>query len=138
MKVHEEGALKVADFLEKHPKVTRRIYPGLPSHPQDDLACRQMNNFSGMLTFQVKEGVHSARIFAKRLELIYYAVSIGHHRSLIFHLPTSVLLRTSFPLTEEQEKSYRSYAGDGIFRFSVGLEDPEYLIQDLGQALCNV
>lgn len=138
MKAHEEGALKVAKFLEGHPKVTQVIYPGLSSHPQHDLAQRQMQNFSGMLTFQVQDGARAARILAKNLGIIHYAVSIGHHRSLIFYIPTNELLRTSFPLNKEQEKSYRAYAGDGIFRFSVGLEDPEDLIQDLMQALSEI
>ncbi|HWQ64851.1 MAG TPA: PLP-dependent transferase, partial [Methanospirillum sp.] len=135
MKAHEEGALQVATFLENHPKVTKVIYPGLVSHPQHDLAKKQLQNFSGMLTFQVKDGSRAAKLFSEHLEVIHYAVSLGHHRSLLFYLPTSDLLRTSFPLTPKQEVAYREYAGDGIFRFSVGLEDPEDIIQDLQQVL---
>jgi methionine-gamma-lyase len=135
MQAHEEGALQVATFLENHPKVTKVIYPGLKSHPQYDLAKRQLHNFSGMLTFQTKDGLKAAKLFSEHLEVIHYAVSLGHHRSLLFYLPTNDLLRTSFPLTPEQELSYREYAGDGIFRFSVGLEDPEDIITDLQQVL---
>lgn len=138
MKAHEEGALTVARFLEEHPKVTRVIYPGLPSHPQHDLARRQMNNFSGMLTFQAGDGAKSAKIVADRLSIIHYAVSLGHHRSLVFYLPTREMLRTSFRMTEAQETSYRAFAGEGIFRLSVGLEDPADLCADLDYALAGL
>ena len=135
MRAHAEGALAVAQFLENHPKVTRVIYPGLASHPQYELAQRQMDNFSGMLTFQTKDGRETARQLAKRLEIIHYAVSLGHQRSLVFYLPTDDLLRTSFHMDAAQEASYRRFAGDGVFRLSVGLETPEDLIRDLEQAL---
>jgi len=76
-----------------------------------------------------------ARVFSDRLKIVHYAVSLGHHRSLIFYLSTTEMLRTSFQLTPRQEEVYRSYAGDGIFRLSIGLEDPSDLIADLFQAL---
>lgn len=135
MRAHEQGAMAVAQHLEEHPSVTRVIYPGLPSHPQYELARQQMENFSGMLTFQVKNGPAAAHLFSQQLKVIHYAVSLGHHRSLMCYLPTADLLRTSFHLTEEQERSYRAFAGDGIFRFSVGLEDSADLIADLDQVL---
>jgi len=135
MRAHEETAMAVAQHLEQHPAVTRVIYPGLPSHPQHELAKRQMENFSGMLTFQVKDGAAAARKFAEKLQVIHYAVSLGHHRSLMCYLPTADMLRTSFHLTRSQEQSYRAFAGDGIFRFSVGLEDAADLIADLDQVL---
>jgi methionine-gamma-lyase len=136
MRVHQENALKVAEFLEKHPKVKRVIYPGLPSHPQYELAQRQMKNFSGMLTFQVENGKESARQLAEKLQIIHYAVSLGHHRSLIFYLNSSDLLTTSFRFsTQEQLDSWHQFAGEGIFRLSVGLEDADDLIADLEQAL---
>jgi methionine-gamma-lyase len=136
MKAHEAGATAVARFLEGHPKVGRVIYPGLPSHPQAELAARQMANFSGMLSFQVKgDGAAAAIELSKRLEIVHYAVSLGHHRSLVFYLSTEDMLRSSFSLSPEQEASYRSYAGDGIFRLSVGLEDPGDIIADLDRAL---
>lgn len=135
MTAHEESALAIARYLEEHPAVTRVIYPGLPSHPQYDLALRQLKNFSGMITFQVHDGPAAAQLFADRLEIIHYAVSLGHHRSLVCYLPTDSLLRSSFHLTPEQELSYRAYAGDGIFRLSVGLEDPADLIADIDNAL---
>lgn len=135
MRAHEAGALDLSRFLEGHPKVLRVIYPGLPSHPQHELARRQMKNFSGMITFQTKDGQETARRLAERLKIVHYAVSLGHHRSLVFHLPTADLLRTSFRMDVRQEADYRRYAGEGIFRFSVGLEDPADLIGDLEQAL---
>jgi methionine-gamma-lyase len=135
MKAHAEGALAVARRLESHPRVTRVVYPGLPSHPQFELARRQMKNASGMVTFQTDDGVEIARRLAERLKVIHYAVSLGHHRSLVVYLPTANLLRSSFRMTPKQEASYRSYAGEGVFRLSVGLEDADDLIADLEQAL---
>jgi methionine-gamma-lyase len=135
MRAHEENALAIARFLEEHPKVRRVMYPGLPSHPQHDLARRQMKNFSGMLTFQVDDPATVAERMAQQLEVIHYAVSLGHHRSLIFWMDTASLMESSFRLTGEQLASYREYAGDGIFRMSVGLEDPDDLCADLDQVL---
>jgi len=136
MRAHEEGAIAVAHMLEQHPNVKRVIYPGLESHPQSALARKQMKNFSGMMSFQVKGvGQEVARNFSQRLQIIHYAVSLGHHRSLVFYLSTQEMLRTSFALSEAQEATYRSFAGDGIFRLSVGLENPEDLIEDLERAL---
>ncbi len=135
MRAHEENALAVARFLEDHPRVTRVIYPGLQSHPQHELARRQMDNFSGMLTFQVDGGATVAERMARELEVIHYAVSLGHHRSLVFWMDTPSLMETSFRLEGAQLESYQAYAGDGIFRMSVGLEDPEDLREDLGRVL---
>ena len=133
MKAHEENATAVASFLEDHPRVGRVIYPGLASHPQHDLARRQMDNFSAMLTFQVDDGPALAEEMARRLRVIHYAVSLGHHRSLIFWMDTPSLMETSFRLRDDALESYREYAGDGIFRMSVGLEDPADLCEDLAR-----
>ncbi len=135
MRAHQENALHVAKFLEQHAKVTRVLYPGLPSHPQHELAQRQMQNFSGMLTFQVKDGLATARRLADHLQIFHYAVSLGHHRSLIFYMPTESLQASSFRLPPKQLQSFKHYAGDGIFRTSVGLEDADDLCRDLDQAL---
>jgi methionine-gamma-lyase len=136
MRVHEENALKIATYLEQHPRIKQVIYPGLPSHPQYELAKRQMKNFSGIITFQVENGKEQARRFVDRLQIIHYAVSLGHHRSLIFYLNSSDLLKTSFKFpTTEQANSWHIFAGEGIFRLSVGLEDVDDLIRDLAQAL---
>ncbi len=136
MRAHQENALKIATYLEKHPKIKRVIYPGLPSHPQYELARRQMKNFSGMLTFQVAGGREMAQKLAEKLQIIHYAVSLGHHRSLIFYMDSKNLHETSFHLsTPAQLDSWNRFAGEGIFRFSVGLEDADDLIADLEQAL---
>jgi len=136
MRAHQESALRVASFLESHSAIKRVIYPGLPSHPQYELARRQMANFSGMLTFQVKgDALTAARKIAKRAQLFYYAVSLGKQRSLIYYIPTDEILHSSFTLGAAAEKSYRDYAGEGIFRTSIGLDDPDDLCNDLEQAL---
>jgi methionine-gamma-lyase len=138
MKAHGENAQRVAEFLESHSLVTRVIYPGLKSHPQHPLAKRQMNSFSGMVTFQVMgDGRKAAQRLADRLKVIHYAVSLGHHRSLVFYLPTEEMQKNSFHLNEQQLAVYKQFAGDGIFRLSVGLEDAEDLCADLDQALGN-
>ncbi len=135
MAAHAESALRVARFLEERPGIARVIYPGLPSHPQHELARRQMENFSGMLTFQVADGPVVAQRLADRLKVIHYAVSLGHHRSLVFYLPTDDMQENSFRLSPPQLARYREFAGHGIFRLSVGLEDAEDLCADLDQAL---
>ncbi len=135
MKAHAENALAVARGLEEHPRVVRVVYPGLASHPQHELARRQMANFSGMLAFRTEGGTELAGRMARELEVIHYAVSLGHHRSLVFRLDTASLMESSFRLEGAQLESYREYAGDGIFRMSVGLEDPEDLCADLERVL---
>jgi methionine-gamma-lyase len=131
MAAHEAGALAVAEALEDHPAVLRVMFPGLDSHPQHDLARRQMACFSGMLTFQVEDGEAVALRMMKELRLVHYAVSLGHHRSLVYWLPTDGLMESTYRLEGDQLAAYRSYAGDGVFRLSVGLEDPADLVEDL-------
>jgi cystathionine beta-lyase/cystathionine gamma-synthase len=136
MKAHEQGALHVARFLEAHSAIARVIYPGLESHPQHELARRQMQNFSGMLTFQTKaSGGPLASRFYKKLSVFTYAVSLGKQRSLIWYIPTAEIMQSSFSITGKALESYRAYAGDGVFRVSIGLEAPEDLCRDLDQAL---
>ncbi len=138
MRAHEETALAVAGWLEADPRVTKVLYPGLTSHPQHELASSQMKNFSGMMAFQVGNETDGERIagrMAESLQVIHYAVSLGHHRSLIFWMPTQGLMETSFRLNGAQLESYRAFAGDGIFRFSIGLEDADDLIADLDRIL---
>lgn len=138
MQAHQAGAQAVAEWLENRANVTQVVYPGLPSHPQFELAQRQMNNTSGMISFQVgntAKGEELAQKMIDRLQLIHYAVSLGHHRSLIFWMGTDALMGTSFKLGGQQLESYQSFAGDGVFRLSVGLEDATDLIADLEQVL---
>ncbi len=138
MRAHYEGAMAVARWLEDQPSVTKVIYPGLPSHPQYELSQRQMTNPGGMIAFQVgsaEQGTALTTRMAAELEVIHHAVSLGHHRSLIFWMGTDGLMETSFHLEGQQLESYRAYAGDGVFRFSVGLEDADDLIADLARVL---
>ena len=136
MRAHEEGARRIAEFLEGHPAVGRVNYPGLASHPQHELARRQMANCSGTLSFQVRgDGDGLARRMAKELEVIHYAVSLGHHRSLIYWIDTDALMESSFRLEGQQLANYREFAGEGVFRLSVGLEDAQDLCADLDRVL---
>lgn len=135
MRAHEDGATRVARFLEGHRRVRRVLYPGLASHPQAGLARRQLANASGLLSFVADGGAELARQLAQRLRLVLYAVSLGKHRSLVYYLPTDDLLRTSFPLEGEKADRFRALAGEGLFRLSVGLEEPDEIIADLEQAL---
>jgi methionine-gamma-lyase len=136
MKAHEENALVVARFLEEHPGVARVYYPGLASHPQHDLARRQMRNYSGMMTFLPREdGRKVAERMIDTLEVIHYAVSLGHHRSLIYWIPTEMLMQSTFRLAPAAEARYRDFAGDGVFRLSVGIEDADDLCADLDRVL---
>lgn len=135
MAAHASGAMQVATFLQERRGIRRVIYPGLVSHPQHQLAKQQMKNYSGILTFQVDDGLAMARKLAERLSIFHYTVSLGHHRSLLFYLPTIDLMASSFHLEGNQLASYRDFAGDGIFRVSVGIEDPDDLCEDLDRAL---
>ena len=136
MRAHEEAAMQVARFLEGHPQVTGVFYPGLPSHPQHELAARQMRNFSGMMTFQTRsKGTDIASRMVKDLEIIHYAVSLGHHRSLIYWIGTDDIQQSTFRHDAEQLRRYRDFAGDGVFRLSVGIENASDLIADLARVL---
>jgi methionine-gamma-lyase len=135
MQAHQDNAMALARYLEAHPQVDRVFYPGLPSHPHHELACRQMDNFSGMLSFRVSDGPAMSRQMMAQLQVIHYAVSLGHHRSLICWLGTDDLMASSYHLSDEQLAAYREFAGDGVFRLSVGLEDPEDLSADLARVL---
>ena len=135
MRSHEENALKIADFLEHHSGVEKVLYPGLASHPQYRLACRQMDNFSGMVSFRTANPKQTAERMMQKLEVIHYAVSLGHHRSLVYLMQTADLIDSSYRLDGEELEKYRDSAGEGIFRLSVGLEDADDLIADLEQVL---
>jgi len=135
MQAHQTNAIHVANFLEGHTKVKRVLYPGLSSHPQFDLAVRQMDNFSGMVSVQIDNGPGLAERMMSDLKIFHYAVSLGHHRSLIYWLGTDDLMQSSYALEGQALDAYRAFAGDGVFRISVGLEDPEDLCDDLAQIL---
>lgn len=135
MAAHQTNAGLVAAFLSAHPGVDRVLWPGLESHPQHELARRQMRNFSGMVSFSVPNGAALARKMAERVSVFSYAVSLGKTRSLVCYIPTEDIIRSSFRLEGRDAKNYRAWAGDGVFRLSVGLEDGQDLIDDLGRVL---
>ena len=134
IKAHQEGALYLAQKLEAHPAIKHVFYPGLPSHPQHLIAKRQMKNFSGMLTFQTHEnGPAVGKRMIEMLQFIHYAVSLGHHRSLVCWIGTDAIDKSSYKHGAEALARYRSYTGDGVFRLSVGIEDGQDLWNDLVQ-----
>lgn len=138
MRAYAEGAQQVAEFLEGHPAVTRVRYPGLPSHPQYELARRQMRSSSGMIAFHVEDAARFGRGLAENLRVFSYAASLGLSRSLILECDTTELQRTTFDLDEEHLRRYRDWAGDAFFRLTIGLEDPEDLVADLERALSSL
>lgn len=131
MRSHQENALAVASFLENHARVEKVIYPGLASHPQHELASRQMDNFSGIISFRTANPKRLARRMMQELEVVHYAVSLGHHRSLVYLLQTDDLIGSSYRLEGRELDKYRETAGEGVFRLSIGLEDARDIIADL-------
>ena len=129
------NAQRLAGWLEAHPKITRVIYPGLPSHPQHALAQAQMALPGGMSAFQTADPQAMSHQLADRLQIIHYAFSLGHQRSICVLIPTEDIQTSTFRMQGPALARYRDWAGDGLFRLSVGLEDPEDLIEDLARAL---
>ncbi|MFX1310747.1 MAG: trans-sulfuration enzyme family protein [Promethearchaeota archaeon] len=128
---HSLNAMKLANFLENHPKVDKVVYPGLKSHPGHELAKKQMKEFGGMIGFELKS-VEASNKFMELLKLIKVGVSLGDLTSLIDY--TSVM--TGIDLASWERKSMN--ISNTHFRFSVGLEDPKDLIADLDQALKQI
>ena len=121
MRGHCENARKVADFLNEHPQVHTVHYPGLESHPGYAVAQRQMRDFGGMLSIQVKGGQEKAASVASRTQIFAQATSLGGVESLIEHRALVEDENTQTPLD--------------LLRISVGLEHSDDLIEDLAQAL---
>ncbi len=128
----QENATKVAHFLEKHPKVEWVKYPGLHSHPQYELAKKQMKGPGSMISFELKGGVTAGKALMDNVQLSILAVSLGGVESLIQH-PASM---THSKMGREARE--RSGISDGLVRFSVGIENAEDIIADLSQALERV
>jgi len=135
MRQHCENAIKVAEFLESHPKVERVIYPGLGSHPHHELAKSQMTAAGGMLSFRLKGGMGASISLLEKVKVFTYATSLGHAHSLLFYYPTEMYFDSGVYLSKEQKKSIREWTGDGIIRASIGLESGDDLLKDLDQAL---
>ena len=131
MREHEHNASAVATFLSQHEKVARVNYPGLPSHPQYELATHQMSGFGGMISFEVKGGLEPARRVVERTRLFTLAESLGGVESLI-ELPAAM---THASIPTETRRAHG--VADGLVRISVGIEDVADLISDLDQALAE-
>ena len=131
MERHSSNAMKIAQFLESHPAITHVYYPGLLAHPQYDLYKRQMTLPGGVISFEIAGGFESGRRMINAVKLCLLAVSLGDTETLIQH-PASM---THSPVPPEE----RLKAGitDGMIRLSVGLEDPDDIIDDLQQAIAT-
>jgi methionine-gamma-lyase len=132
MERHSENALAIAEFLSSHPKVERVWFPWLRSHPQYELAKRQMRGPGGMIAFEVKGGREAGRRLMNSVEVCVLAVSLGDVATLIQH-PAS-MTHTGYSKQELEEVGIT----EGLIRLSVGLEDAEDLIYDLDQAMEHI
>ena len=132
MKAHAENAMKVAEYLENHPLVDKVVYPGLKSHPQHDLAKKQMSGFGGMITFFIKGGMSASRKFLESVQVFALAESLGGVESLIEH--PAIMTHASVPADQRAKLGI----DDSLIRLSVGIEDCDDLINDLNQAFEQV
>ncbi|NJM12386.1 MAG: PLP-dependent transferase [Synechococcaceae cyanobacterium SM1_2_3] len=133
MERHSENALAIARWLEQHPKIARVIYPGLPSHPQHELARRQMRGgFSGMISAVVRGDLADVTRFLEHCRVFTLAESLGGVESLIEH--PAIMTHASVPPEIRRELGI----DDGLVRLSVGIEDKADLIADLEQALAAI
>jgi methionine-gamma-lyase len=126
---HNRNALALARFLESHAKVERVNYPGLESHPQHELARRQMSGYTGVMSVELRGGYEAAEKLITSLKLGKYAASLGGYETLLVH-PAAMWAKA---LTAEQRRAMN--LGDSLVRVSVGLEDERDLVRDFTQAL---
>lgn len=129
MERHSANALHIAAWLERHPKIERVIYPGLPSHPQHELARRQMRGFGGMVAVVLRGDLAEVTRFLTRCQVFVLAESLGGVESLIEH--PAIMTHASVPPEVRRDLSI----DDGLVRLSVGIEDVEDLVADLARAL---
>ena len=129
MERHCQNAMAVARYLSTHSKVEKVIYPGLPSHPQHELAKRQMDGFGGMVTAVLKGDIEDAKRFLERCEIFSLAESLGGVESLIEH--PGIMTHASLPAEVRSQLGI----GDGLIRMSVGVEDEADLLAELSAAL---
>ena len=125
-----ENALRVARYLEGHPAVERVHYPGLPSHPDYEVACRQMSGFGGVVSFEIAGGQERTSRFVDRLRLPYIGPTLGGVESIA----QQQALFVSLDPAERRAAGLR----DNLVRYAVGIEDVEDLIDDLAQALDGI
>ena len=129
MKRHEESAMAVAEFLERHNKVDRVLYPGLASHPQHAIAKAQMSGFSGMIAFELTGGTEAGKRLMNNVQLCGLAESLGSVETMITH-PAS-MTHVDVPVEDRRKRGLT----DGLVRLSVGIEDVDDIIADLESAL---
>ncbi|OXM85432.1 trans-sulfuration enzyme family protein [Paenibacillus rigui] len=129
MRTHCDNAMKVAAYLQGHPGVAQVYYPGLPAHPQHELARKQMRGMGGIVSFEIKGGMEAGKAFINRLKLAMISFSLGDPETLVQH-PASM---THFSIPEQERQQFG--ITDGLIRLSVGLEDAADIIADLEQAL---
>jgi cystathionine gamma-lyase len=132
MERHCDNAMKIAKYLESHPKISKVIYPGLESHPQHQLAKEQMKGFGGMLCCELPGGIEPATTLVKSLNIFALAESLGGVESLV-ELPAPM---THASIPPEQRRAIG--IEDGLVRISVGIESADDLIADLEQALAKI
>lgn len=129
MERHCENAAKVAEHLNNHPQVEKVIYPGLESHPQHELAKKQMCGFGGMITIYIKGGLDESRAMLEKTKLFACAESLGGVESLIEH--PAIMTHASVPADQREQLGI----SDNLIRLSVGIENVDDLIADLDRAL---
>ena len=132
MQRHNQNGLEVARWLEAHPKIRRVWYPGLPSHPDHEVASRQMRGFGGVVTFEVDADFERSTAFTDRCRIPYLAPSLGGVESLI-EMPA---LMSYWDLARDERLALG--IGDSLVRYSCGVEDAADLIADLDQALASI
>ena len=132
MERHASNAQAVAEFLESHPLVEKITYPGLKSHPQYGVAKEQMDGFSGMISFELKGGIPAGTTVMNNIKLCSLAESLGAVETMITHPAT--MTHVDVPAVERHARGLT----DGLVRISVGIEDPDDIIDDLKQALEKV
>ena len=130
MEKHCSNAMKVAEFLNKHPQIEGVLYPGLPTHPSHETAKKQMHNgYGGLMSVNIKGGIEAGKVFMDNVKVFSLATSLGNIDSLVQHSPTM----SHFDMSKEEREAVGIY--DGQVRLSVGVEDVDDLIADLDQAL---
>lgn len=129
MQRHNQSGLRIAKFLEDHPKILRVNYPGLKSHPQYDIAKREMSGYGGMLSFELKGGIPSGKALMNGVKLCHLAESLGSVETMITHPAT--MTHGDVPAHERNARGLT----DGLVRLSVGVEDADDIENDLAQAL---
>lgn len=132
MEAHQKNAMAIAEFLEKHPKVEKVLYPGLKSHPQHTIAKKQNSGFGGMMSFYIKGGLKEAKTFLENVKIFALAESLGGVESLIEH--PGIMTHASVPAKNRKALGI----DDTLIRLSVGIENQQDLIDDLKGAFSKV